>query len=64
MTPEEARAEIARLNEERKLRTQAIRDVRNAEVAAVYAEYAPILTPLWAISRGDATEERGSNNAK
>ena len=64
MTPEEARAEIDRLNEERKQRTQAIRTIRNAEVAAVYAEYAPLLKPLWAISRGDATEERGESNAK
>ena len=57
MTPEEARAEIDRLNEELKLRTQAIRNVRNDEVAAVYADYAPLLRDLWAISRGDATEE-------
>ena len=57
MTTAEARAEIDRLNEERKLRTQAIRDVRNDEVEAVYAEYAPLLRPLWSISRGDALEE-------
>ena len=50
MTPSEARAEIDRLNEERKLRTQAIRTVRNAEVAAVYAEYAPLLRPLWRVA--------------
>ena len=64
MTTAEARAEIDRLNEERKLRAQAIRDVRNDEVDAVFvefrrkaAEYAPLLRDLWAISRGDATEE-------
>ena len=50
MTPAEARAEIDRLNEERKQRTQAIRTIRNAEVDAVYAEYAPLLRSLWRVA--------------
>ena len=49
MTSLEARAVIARLNEECKTRTQAIWDVANAEVEAVFAEYAPLLRPLWRV---------------
>ena len=56
MTPKEARAEIERIEIECKRRTQAIRDIRNAEVEAVYAEYSPRLAPLWRISRGETEE--------